>query len=345
MAIRRIRAEASAKATSNTTDNTSAILRRAQPRDVAFAARKAYLKHTQRNVQDIESPVSPAIQDPARDLSAPVSQLTSGPAVVSAIDVPVISALSALSISPASAATPASAEITSTSVNRSANQRALAPPIQYVQVGEKAPKLSAKPSWQEVQRVSEVLLWNGTPFRPVDVVHHSNFQSFKILLQLRFATDPDRRDSCNNWRNWTNQNFCRELNLAIPVTATSRTDKLGFIETITQIQIQFDLNNPLVEEKTDQLLADIVDAFPEVSAAMQLTATKILIDKLPAEPINWRSVLYCTLDRMPRLITVDDFRFVWRAQLRKLREATMTQFTVCRRSPDLWRSFSPDQKL
>ena len=32
MAIRRIRAKASAKATSNTTDNTSAILRRAQPR-------------------------------------------------------------------------------------------------------------------------------------------------------------------------------------------------------------------------------------------------------------------------------------------------------------------------
>ena len=136
---------------------------------------------------------------------------------MSAIDVPVISALSPLSLSPASAAIPASAatpasaaipasaEITSTSVDRSANQRALVPPTPYVQVGEKAPKLSAKPSWQGVQRVSEVLLSNGTPFRPVDVVHHSNFQSFKTLLQLRFATDPDRRDSCNNWRNWTNQ--------------------------------------------------------------------------------------------------------------------------------------------
>ena len=99
-----MRSKASAKATSNTTDNTSAILRRAQPRAVAVAARKAYLKHTQRNVQDIESPGSPAIQDPAGDLSAPASQPTSGPAVVSAIDVPVISALSALSLSPASAA-------------------------------------------------------------------------------------------------------------------------------------------------------------------------------------------------------------------------------------------------
>ena len=88
MVIRRIGAKASAKATSNTTDNTSAILRRAQPRAVAVAARNAYLKHTQRNVQDIESPGSPAIQDPAGDLSAPASQPTSGPAVASAIDVP-----------------------------------------------------------------------------------------------------------------------------------------------------------------------------------------------------------------------------------------------------------------
>ena len=88
MAIRRIRAKASAKAISNTTDNTSAILRRAQPRAVAIAARKAYLEHMQRNVQDIECPGSPTIQDPAGDLSAPASQPTSGPAVASAIDVP-----------------------------------------------------------------------------------------------------------------------------------------------------------------------------------------------------------------------------------------------------------------
>ena len=75
---------------------------------------------------------------------------------MSAIDVPVISALSALSISPASAETPASAalpasaETLSTSVDSSAHLHPLAPPTQYVQVGEKAPKLSAKPSWQEV---------------------------------------------------------------------------------------------------------------------------------------------------------------------------------------------------
>ena len=158
------------------------------------------------------------------------------------VTAPVISSASAISRAPAatttSAANPASAETTSTSVVQSTSveiPRALAPPTHYVQAGEKAPKLSAKPSWQEVQRVKEVLLSDGTPFRPVDVVHHCNFQSMETLLKLRFATDPDRRDSCKKWRSWDNQRFCRELSTAIPITATSRTDKLGFIESITQI--------------------------------------------------------------------------------------------------------------
>ena len=90
--------------------STINALRRAQPRAVAVAARQRYLEHTQRGV-DIESPGTPASQDPAGDLSAPIPQRNSEPAVMSAVDVPVISALSALSISPASAETPASAEI------------------------------------------------------------------------------------------------------------------------------------------------------------------------------------------------------------------------------------------
>ena len=54
---------------------------------------------------------SPATQDPAGDLSASIPQRNSEPAVMSAIDVPVIFALSAMSLQLASAATPALAEI------------------------------------------------------------------------------------------------------------------------------------------------------------------------------------------------------------------------------------------
>ena len=56
--------------------------------------------------------------------------------------------------------------------------------------------------------------------------------------------------------------------------------------------------------------------------ALQLQATKILIDKLPVEPINWRAVLQRSLNSTtPRFITIEDFRFVWLAQFAKLRES------------------------
>ena len=81
---------------------TSSInaLRQQQPRAVAFAFRQRYDEHTQGG-GDTESPGSPATQDPAGDLSVPIPQRNSEPAVMPAIDVPVISELSALSLQPA----------------------------------------------------------------------------------------------------------------------------------------------------------------------------------------------------------------------------------------------------
>ena len=97
------------------------------------------------------------------------------------------------------------------------------------------PKLSAVPSRHEVLRVMEVLLSNGTPFKPIDVVHVSNHQSFTTLFKRKFATDPDRRDSCNGRKYWSNQLFCRELNITVSTSAVNRIDKLSFIETGSQV--------------------------------------------------------------------------------------------------------------
>ena len=200
-------------------------LRRQQqpPRAVAVAFRQRYDEHHNRG-GDLESPVPLVAQDLAGDLSAPNFQRNSEPAVMSAVDVPVISALS---LQPASAAIPASAEIPI--------PRTMAPSQQYMQMGERATKLSAVPSRHEVLRVMEVLLSNGTPFKPIDVVHVSNHQSFTTLLKRRFATDPDRRDFCNDRKYWSNQLFCRELNLTVSTSAVNRTDKLSFIETVSQV--------------------------------------------------------------------------------------------------------------
>ena len=66
----------------------------------------------------------------------------------------------------------------------------------------------------------------------------------------------------------------------------------------------------------------LLKQFPDATSALQLQATKILIEKLPVEPINWRAVLHRSLDiTTPRLITIEDFRFLWLAQLAKLRES------------------------
>jgi hypothetical protein len=75
-----------------------------------------------------------------------------------------------------------------------------------------------------------------------------------------------------------------------------------------------------LELKTDEQLAKVARNFPNATADMELQATKILIDKLPVEPVIFRSVLHCYLDRTPGLITVDDFRFVWLAQLDRIRD-------------------------
>jgi uridine phosphorylase len=119
---------------------------------------------------------------------------------------------------PASAELPVSTEIpVSTAIPASAaNPRTTAPSTQYVRVGEKAPKLSAVPTRQQVNEITQLLLSTGCPFHPSDVVHQNNFYLMETLLMKTFATDPPRREECREWRSWTNQRFCRELNIAVP---------------------------------------------------------------------------------------------------------------------------------
>jgi hypothetical protein len=111
----------------------------------------------------------------------------------------------------------------------------------------------------------------------------------------------------------SNQRFCREINISVPDNAVSKSDKLGFVDSIFLVVLEFDLKDPIPEQKTDEYIAKIVRMFPNATHEMRLKATKILIEKLPLEPVNYRVVLHHTLDRPPRLITVNDFRFVWLA--------------------------------
>jgi hypothetical protein len=121
-------------------------------------------------------PESPATQvASSENLSLPTSQVMSGIAVMS------LNPSVLIPNPPASAETPASAEIPA-SAESNITSRILAPPTQYVQTGERAPKLSAKPSRQEIQRVTEILLSNGTPFRPVMLLSWQKGQDTSELV-------------------------------------------------------------------------------------------------------------------------------------------------------------------
>jgi hypothetical protein len=56
----------------------------------------------------------------------------------------------------------------------------------------------------------------------------------------------------------SNQRFCRELNIAVPDNAVSASDKMGLVDSIFQVALQFDLKDPSVELKTDEQLAKIL---------------------------------------------------------------------------------------
>jgi hypothetical protein len=235
------------------------------------AARAAYLARTQRNVPDeavAASPESPAIQAASLvNLSVPTSQLTSGLAVMSLHPAPVLPASAEIPASaelPVSTETPVSTEIPASA----AIPRTIAPSTQYVRVGEKAPKLSAVPTRQQVNEITQLLLSTDCPFSPADVVHHNNFHLMETLLMKKFATDPPRREECKNWMSWTNQRFCRELNIAVPDNATSKSNILGFVDPICQVALEFDIKDPIPEQKTDQNISSIVHMFPNATAEM-----------------------------------------------------------------------------
>jgi hypothetical protein len=64
----------------------------------------------------------------------------------------------------------------------------------------------------------------------------------------------------------------------------------------------------------------IQNKFPDVTAEEELKATKLVISRLPEQPINWQAILFREFKgEVPVITTIDDFRFVLRAQLNRLR--------------------------
>ena len=94
----------------------------------------------------------------------------------------------------------------------------------------------------------------------------------------------------------------------------------NFVELISQLPIQFNLENSAIEDEFDLSLQAIVHRFPDATPEMHLKAVKILISRLPEQPINWRAILSRKINgKDVNLKTVNGFRLTWLAQLAKAR--------------------------
>ena len=186
---------------------------------------------------------------------------------------------------------------------------------------ENVQRLGKKPTRAQVVSITTNLLSKGCHYNFLDIIPLRNQPFVETLLMKQYTTDPVRMEECASWKSWSRQKFCQELLSAIPDTSVVRPDSAtNFVELISQLPIQFSLENPAVEDAFDLSLHAIVHRFPDATPAMHLKAVKILTSRLPEQPINWRAILSPKINgKDVNLKTINGFRLTWLAQLAKAR--------------------------
>ena len=107
--------------------------------------------------------------------------------------------------------------------------------------------------------VTQQLLTRKTPS---DCVVASERPRYLTLLQKRHWNDDDERET------WSVKVFCENLLLAAPDLSTTQSIRLGFVETMSRVRVNFDLQDPSLEEETDLLisLSPPTNTFPDTGA-------------------------------------------------------------------------------
>ena len=70
----------------------------------------------------------------------------------------------------------------------------------------------------------------------------------------------EEREKCVNWMTWSVKVLCENLLLAVPDISTTQSICLGFVETMSRVRVNFDLQDPSLEEETDTLIQKILSA-------------------------------------------------------------------------------------
>ena len=212
----------------------------------------------------------------------------------------------------------------STAATHSVSDNTVAP-SRYNPYSEKTVYLKGKFDRKTALRVAHNIRALDCPYFPSDVVPPDEHANFLTLLQRRFPMDEAKQKECENWTKWSREKFCEELLDSVPSANEKQKLIMGFLESISRVKVNFDLNDSKVEELTDSKIRDILDAHPEITLEEQKEAVKVLVKRIPDSPVNWRGILLRPLDgAIPKLTTVNIFRFVWLAQLKQCREMIET---------------------
>ena len=112
------------------------------------------------------------------------------------------------------------------------------------------PQLSGQFTRQTVLDVTQILTSYRCPFTPADCVPASERSRFLSLLQRRYHNDAVGRQDCRNWETWSVTKFCKELKEAVPDITVAQAQIMGFNEVINRVKVNFDMQQPSVEELT-----------------------------------------------------------------------------------------------
>jgi hypothetical protein len=126
--------------------------------------------------------------------------------------------------------------------------------------------------------------------------------------------DEEKQKERESWTKWSRERFCTELLDSVPSENEKQKLIMGFLESISRVKVNFDLNDSKVEDSTDREIRDIVDAHPQVTQEEQDEAVKVLVRRILDTPVNWRGILLRPIaGAIPKLTSVSIFRFVVRS--------------------------------
>ena len=119
-----------------------------------------------------------------------------------------------------------------------------------------------------------------------EVIANSFTERFEDMLRWLYKTDKANRDTCKHWRAWSREKFVKHLCLLYPQLSNA-ADK-SYLEMMKDTPFQYDLDNPVVELKSQSELSKIVKHYDSLTIAAEAEAVNILMGKINIPNVyNW----------------------------------------------------------